>query len=149
VFENAHEDRGGVLLAVRIHSAAWTLFLGAILIVWLGVVGTLLVQRHRVDHWLNLLSALPGFALLSGYLLYPKLKFYEGGVEIPPTQDYSHARYLHWEQIERFTWEGDSLVLTGTSSLLAGGPVQGGTVSIPSAQRLAVEQVLDMKLVLR
>ena len=145
-----HKDRGRVLLAVRVHSLGWTVFLWAIVIIWLGLLVFVLLKR---DRWHPLVQVLPNFfafvVVIFGYLAHPRLKFYEAGVEIPPTRDQKGPRYLRWDQIERSSWDGDRLVLTGTNSMLAGGPVQGGTVRIPSAQHLAVGQVLSMRLPVR
>jgi hypothetical protein len=144
------KDRGRVLLAVRVHSLGWTLFLWAIVIVWLGLLVFAFLKRHSVGAVLRVLPNFLAFGLvIFGYLLHPRIKFYESGVEIPPTRDYNRARYLRWDQVERSSWDGDRLILTGTSSVLAGGPVLGGSVRIPSAQHLAVDQVLSMRLPVR
>jgi hypothetical protein len=150
MFERIHADRGRVLLAARIHSLGWTVFLWAVVVAWAGAVVLISLERHRLGRFVDVLPNLAAVVVvMSGYLFYPRIKFYEGGVEIPPSRDYSRARYLRWDQIERSSWDGDRLVLTGTISVLAGGPVQGGTVRIPSAQHLAVEQVLGLKLAAR
>jgi hypothetical protein len=143
MLERIHKDRGRVLLAIRIHSLGWTLFLWAVVVAWLGtvVVMSLLGQRlSRLSE--GLASGSACVMVMLRYLLYPRIKFYENGVEIPPTRDNDRSSYLRWDQIERSSWDGDRLVLTGTNSVLAGGPVQGGSVRIPSAQHLAVEQIL-------
>ena len=149
MFDKTHSDRGRVLLAVRIHSVGWTLLLWAVLIAWAGAVGVIFLHRPHLNRLGNLLSALPALGVLSSYLLYPRIKFYEGGIEIPPTRDNGRARYLRWDQIERSSWDGDRLLLTGTSSVLAGGPVQGGAIPIPCTQHPNVEQVLSTRLAIR
>jgi len=143
MFGRLHKHRGRVLLAIRIHSVWWTLFLWAAVVGWLGAVVTLSVLSPRWSRLAGILLNSSIFVfLLSRYLLYPRIKFYENGVEIPPTRDNDRSRYLRWDQIERSSWDGDRLVLTGTNSVLAGGPVQGGAIRIPSAQRVAVDQIL-------
>jgi hypothetical protein len=145
-----HKDRGKVLLAVRIHSLGWTVFLWAIVIVWLGLLAWSLLKGQSLRSLFQLLSNLFAFVVvIFGYLLHPRLKFYEAGVEIPPTRDQKGPRYLRWDQIERSSWDEDNLVLTGTNSVLAGGPVQGGTVRVPRGQHLAVDQVLGARLAVR
>jgi len=145
-----HKDRGKVLLAVRIHSVGWTVFLWAIVIVWLGLLAWGFLRGQSLRSLFQLLSNLFAFVVvIFGYLLHPRLKFYEAGVEIPPTRDQKGPRYLRWDQIERSSWDEDNLVLTGTNSVLAGGPVQGGTVRVPRGQHLAVDQVLGARLAVR
>jgi len=147
---DTHKDRGKVLLAVRVHSVAWTLFLWVVLIVWAGLLVLALLRSHGLGRFFRVLPALTAsFVAIAGYVLFPRIKFYEGGVEIPPTRDYNRVRYLRWDQIERSSWDGDRLILTGTNSVLAGGPVEGGTVRIPNTELLAVDRVLDTKLAVR
>lgn len=143
MFERIHKDRGPVLLAVRIHSKWWTLFLWAAVVGWLGAVVTLSALSPRWSRLAGVLINSSIFVfLMFRYLLYPRIKFYKNGVEIPPTRDSNRQVYLRWDQIERSSWDGDRLVLTGTNSVLAGGPVQGGAVRIPRTQHLAVDQIL-------
>ncbi len=142
-----HKERGRVLLAVRVRSMGWTLVLWVVVIGWAGLVGFVFLKPHTLGRLFQVLPNLAGSILaISAYLLYPRIKFYEGGVEIPPTQDYNRVRYLRWDQVERSSWDGDRLVLTGTSSVLAGGPVQGGAVRIPRSERLAVDPVVGVRL---
>jgi hypothetical protein len=116
-------------------------------IAWAGVLAFGFLSRHSLDRFvqMSLNSAGPLIAVFS-YLLYPRIRFYEAGVEIPPTREEKGPRYLRWDQIERSSWDGDRLVLTGTNSVLAGGPVQGASVRIPPSEHLAVDQVLGTKL---
>ena len=143
MFGRLHEDRGRVLLAVRIHSLGWTLLLWAAVVAWLGTVVAMSLLSQR---WSRLGGGLASgsacIIVLLRYLLYPSIKFYENGIQIPASRDNDRAAYLRWDQIERSSWDGNRLVLTGTSSMLAGGPVHGGSVRIPGNQRTAVEQIL-------
>ncbi len=142
-----HKDRGRVLLAVRVHSLGWTLFLWGIVIAWVGVIAFGFLKPHILDRPFQMFLNSVGLLIaVFSYILYPRIKFYEQGVEIPPTRDQKGPHYLRWDQIERSSWDGNRLILTGTSSVLAGGPVQGGSVRIPSAEHLAVDQVLGTKL---
>ena len=145
-----HRDRGRVLLAVRVRSKGWTLFLLVVVMGWAGLLAFVFLKPHTLGRLFQVLPNLAGSVLaISGYLLYPRIKFYEGGVEIPPTKDYNRVRYLRWDQVERSSWDGDHLILTGTSSVLAGGPVQGGVVRIPRSEHLAVDQVVGANLPVR
>jgi hypothetical protein len=142
-----HKDRGRVLLAVRIHSMGWTLFLWGFLAVWAVFVVFAFLKRQTMGVAFQVLpNFLTSVLLIFGYVLHPRMKFYEEGVEIPPSRDQQGPRYLRWDQIERSSWDGDRLILTGSSSVLAGGPVQGGSVRIPPSEYLAVEQILGTKL---
>lgn len=115
----------------------------AILAAEASAIATEWFLRHRVD-----LSLAPSMIVLLVYALYPRIKFFENGVRIPPDES-RKVRYFRWDQIERYSWDGDRLILTGTSSILFGGPVEGGQVRIPEGRRLAVEQVLSMKVAQR
>ena len=59
------------------------------------------------------------------FALYPRARFYKCGIE---------------------SWDGEKLVLSGTSSVLAGGPVEGDVLAIPAPKRGAVEQILTAKI---
>jgi hypothetical protein len=141
------KDRGRVLLAVRIHSLRFTVFLWGIVIVWASLLVFGFLKRNSMGLVLQVVpNFLTAVVVIFGYAVHPRIKFYEEGVEIPPTRDQQGPRYLRWDQIERSSWDGDRLVLIGTSSVLAGGPVPGGAVRIPSGEHLAVDQVLGTKL---
>lgn len=120
----------------------WTILACSLLAAWAGLV-VLSVLKPSAG---RLLRALPGFAgailSVSGYILYPRIKFYESGVEIPPTPYYNRGQFLAWSQIERYGWDGDLLVLTGTNSVLAGGPARGGSIRIAQRARSAVDQIV-------
>jgi len=133
-------DRGSLLLAVRVRSAQFVIAIWVLLA--LMVVVSFAQWRARGQFFGGALPA--GIAVLT-FALHPRIRLFDGGVEIPPTHD-QHMHYLKWEQVERYSWDGDRLILTGTSSVLGGGPAEGGSVRIPSARRAAVEQVLSMKV---
>jgi hypothetical protein len=118
---NTHKDRGRVLLTVRVHSVGWTLLLWVLLIVLVCLPVLALLKPHGWKLSLGLFSLL--FLYLSkvhDYLLYPRIKFQEGGVEIPTNRDCRHVRFMRWDQIHRWNWDGDRLILT------AGGTVGTG-----------------------
>ncbi len=92
------------------------------------------------------LSFLGIIAPLLTFALYPRARFYDGGIDIPPTANVARRRFLRWDQIERYSWDGDRLVLSGTGSVLAGGPVEGDVLAIPASKRGAVEQMLAAKM---
>ncbi|HEY7335377.1 MAG TPA: hypothetical protein VH639_10870 [Bryobacteraceae bacterium] len=137
-------ERGKLLLAVRIRSSGW-LFWGWIAIsAWVAIVIVEIVATRRPGPLFLFGAMLP----LLIRLLHPRLRFFENGVEmpIPPGERGKGAiRFLPWQQIERSDWDRDRLTLVGTQSILAGGPVEGGTVSISPKDRLRVEQILAAK----
>ena len=51
-----------------------------------------------------------------------------------------------WEQIERYRFEGDLLILTGTDSILKGGPVKGGVFHLRRDARSQLEPILEQHL---
>lgn len=79
------------------------------------------------------------------YVLYPRVRFFEGGVEFPPAAPHPR-RFLRWDQIDRYSWDGDKLILSGTGSVLSGGPVEGDVFAIPASKRRAVERILAIKM---
>jgi len=142
---NTHKDRGRVLLAVRVHSPGWTLFRWVVLACFVGLALALvlLLKPHRWKNFLSPLSLAFSYLSLTGdYLFYPRIKFQEGGVEIPPNRDYRRVRFMRWNQIHRWSWDGDFLILTGAN-------FQGGAVRIPGTERLAVDQLMGTKLAVR
>ena len=46
---------------------------------------------------------------------------------------------MRWDQIRRWSWDGDLLILSGAQ-------LRGGTVRIPGTERLAVDQLMGTKL---
>ena len=111
------------------------------------MVGVSLVEWSINREFLSttLGGALPVAGAVLIFELQPRVRFFDGGVEIPPTPD-QKKRFLSWPQVERYSWDGDTLILTGTRSVLAGGPAQGGSVRIPRGRREAVEQILSKKV---
>ena len=99
------------------------------------------MKRHTV-RWSYLALLLP----FLGHLLYPRIKFYQNGVEIPPTENCNRRRFLRWDQVVRHSWDEDRLVITGTTSMLSGGPVEGDQVRIPPPKQREVGQILALKL---
>jgi len=141
---NTRKDRGRVLLAVRVHSSRWTLFLWiASIVVICLMVSLLLLKPHG---WKRAFPGIP-FTLfylsqIHDYLFHPWIKFREDGVEIPPNRDWRRVRFMRWSQIHRWSWDGDLLILTGAHS-------QGGAVRISETERPAVEQLIGTRLVVR
>lgn len=136
-------DRGSLLLAVRVRSARFEIAAWVFVALVVGVsLAVSLVQWSRSGQFS---AAALGSALSTGGLvtlaLHPRIRFCDGGVEIPPTHD-QQLHYIKWEQVERHSWNGDTLILTGTNSMLAGGPAQGGSARIPPGHREAIEQIV-------
>jgi hypothetical protein len=135
------QKRGKLLLAVMIRSTKWLILIWSVLVAYLVLVTVELVWKGKG----RVLSYLGVVAPLLTYVLFPRVRFFEGGVEIPPTENLNRRRFLRWDQIDRYSWDGDKLVLCGTTSVLAGGPVEGDILSIPPSKRGALEQILAMK----
>ena len=129
--------------------------MGAGLILWASLIAYAVLKPSTG----GLVILVGTLAILAGVILrlfHKRIKFYEEGVEIPPDRyalvplwDSPGPRYLRWDQIASSTWDGDRLLLTGAGSMPAEGPVQGGAVPIPSAQRQAVDQVLSARMPVR
>ncbi len=137
---NSHQERGRVILAVRVHSVARTLFwwVFSILLASLTALGLMLKPLR----WNSLQAVCILLSRIGDILFHPWIKFQEGGVEIPVNRDSGRVRFMRCNQLRRWSWDGDLLILTGTHS-------QGGAVRIPEAERLAVEQVLSTNLAVR
>jgi hypothetical protein len=86
-----------------------------------------------------------GLGLLT-YALHPRIRFFDGGVEIPAAATGEKLHFLTWQQVDRYRWDGTTLVIIGTNSVLSGGPAIGGSARIPVSQRGAVEQILAARV---
>jgi hypothetical protein len=141
---NTREDRGLVLLAVRVHSARWTVFLWVVSIVLVCLMGSIMLLKPH--GWRTSFPSIPFILLylsqIHDYLFYPRIEFRESGVEIPANRDCRRVRFMRWSQIHRWSWDGDLLILTGAHS-------QGGAVRIPGTERLAVERLMTTRLTVR
>jgi hypothetical protein len=82
------------------------------------------------------------FAGVVATTLRRTVRIYENGMWVPAAQDKTPARFLVWSQIDRFQFEGDSLYLAGTQSMLNGGPVQSATILVPQNDQAQVMSVL-------
>jgi hypothetical protein len=135
------KERGELLLAVRIRSNKWLILGWAAIAAYVAItIVELTIVRKPNFSFIALI-----FPILA-YVLHPRVRFFEGGVEIPPTENYNRLRFLRWDQIERYSWDGDRLILAGTQAVLSGGPVDGDTLLISPAKRPAVEQLLTQKM---
>ena len=144
VMPPAGEERGTLLLGVMIHSTRWMLLAWSAIVACAAIGVFQALSKHELE-WTFFLVLAP----LLVHVLYPRVRFYEGGVEIPPTHKSGCVRFLPWSQVERYSWDGDTLVLVGTTSVLSGGPAQGDTLNIPPSKHLPVEQVLSTKVARR
>ena len=114
--------------------------LWAVVALWLLAAALDYMKRHT----LRVVNLFPWPLLV--YLLFPRIKFYQNGVLIPPTENYYPRRFLRWDQVVRYSWDEDRLVITGTTSMLSGGPVEGDRVRIPPSKQREVDQILALKL---
>ena len=132
-----------MLLVVRVHSVARTRFwwVTTIVLVCLTALGLML----KPIRWISLQAVcilLLYLSRIGDILFHPWIKFQEGGVEIPVNRDSGRVLFMRWNQLRRWSWDGDLLILTGAGS-------QGGAVRIPEAARCEVEQVLSTRLTVR
>jgi hypothetical protein len=135
------EQRGKLLLTVMVRSTKWLILIWSVIVGYVVIFVTTSIVQGRIVGG-GFIGAI--FPLLT-YVLYPRLRFFDGGVEIPSIGN-NRRRFLRWEQIDRYSWDGDKLVLSGTNAVLAGGPAEGDVVSIPASKRGAVEQILAVKV---
>jgi hypothetical protein len=135
------QQRGKLLLAVMIRSTKWLILIWSLLGAYLILIAVELIRKGKT----HALSYLGIIGPLLTFALYPRARFFEGGVEIPPTY-LNQRHFLRWDQIDRYSWDGAKLVLSGMTSVLAGGPVEGDVLAIPTSKRGAVEQILAMKM---
>ena len=97
-------------------------------------------KEHRSD-W-GMLIFFAGYGL--SFLWNRKVEFYENGMQFPQQQG-GGPRFIAWPQIQRFYWDDDVLTIVPASSVLSNGggvPVLGGSVRIPMARRVQVENLL-------
>jgi hypothetical protein len=134
-------QRGKPLLAVMIRSTKWLIAIWSVIVAYLILVAVEIALKGKA-HALDFLGVV---AVLLTYVLHPRVRFFEGGVEFPPAAPHPR-RFLRWDQIDRHSWDGDRLILSGTTSVLGGGPVEGDAFAIPASRRRAVEQILAMKM---
>ena len=71
------------------------------------------------------------------------VKFHENGVALPPDENRkAKARFLRWEQIARYHFDGAMLDLEGATDTLKGGPVPGATMKVPTQHQALVMSIL-------
>ena len=92
--------------------------------------------------WDTLFIVAPLVLLIVFSAIVKPLKFYERGILLADSEQKDRRHFVHWEQIERYYWDGDRLYLVGTASTLKGGPVAGGDFVIPKSQQPEVYGVL-------
>jgi len=142
----ANQQRGALLLAVWPRWAAWqvaaliALMATVVFVVWRWAFGG---STHPVSDWGYLLFWICYFLV---FALPSPLRFYEKGVWYNQSPVSMQARFVPWEQIERYRFEGDLLILTGTDSILKGGPVRGGVFHLRRDARGQLEPILEQHL---
>jgi len=98
---------------------------------------------HPFSHWGQLLFWIGYFTLFA----FPRpLRFYENGVWYSQVPSSIRAGFVVWDQLDRYRFEGDILILTGTDSTLKGGPVHGGVFHLRPGARIRVEPILARHL---
>ncbi len=136
-------DRGRLLVSFRrpFDRAAWT-SIGALSALLAALEVSRRFQRSRGNllHWIWPLLPL---ALALVQLFWRTVKFYENGVALPPDEGRkAKARFLKWEQIARYHFDGSTLDLEGTTDTLKGGPVQGAKLKVPTQHQPLVLSIL-------
>lgn len=121
--------------------AAFVAFGAAVVfVIWTVVTA---VPGHPFSHWGQLVFWIGYFTLFA----FPRpLRFYENGVWYTQLPDSIRSGFIVWDQLERYRFEGDILILTGTDSTLKGGPVRGGVFHLRPDARLRVEPILAQHL---
>lgn len=101
-------------------------------------------RGHLVSHWDwgQILFWISYFTL---FVVPRPLRFYENGVwytQVPSMR----SGFIVWDQLDRYQFERDILILTGTDSTLKGGPVRGGVFHLRPNARIRVEPILAQHL---
>ena len=143
----ANQQRGALL------GAAWPRWAASQVAALMAVAATVVfvvwswASSHPHPHWGYTICLLYWIGYFAEFALLRPLRFYEKGVwytqspvSIPP------ARFVPWEQIERYRFEGDLLVLIGTDSTLKGGPIRGGVFHLRRDARSQLEPILEQHL---
>jgi hypothetical protein len=139
--------RGALLLKVWPRWAFWqigALFAFALAVVfWVWRLVLALSGGHPSLSFGQLFFWIVYFAL---FALPRPLRLYENGVWYTQVPDSIRSGFVTWEQLDRYRFEGDILVLTGTNSTLKGGPVPGCVLRLRADARLRVEPILAQHL---
>jgi hypothetical protein len=136
-------DRGTLILSFRLpfDGSAWR----SLLVVAGAWAAFELPRRSWRSHWSEWALMWPLLTLVVALLQIFRrtVKFYSNGVYLPPDDGRKiKARFLKWVQIERFSFDGDMLDLTGTGDTLKGGPVIGATLKVPAGYQAQVMSLL-------
>jgi hypothetical protein len=119
--------------------------------IWAGVAiilaASFAYQGHR-EHRLDWGTVIFFVGCCLSFLLSRKVIFYKNGIYFPQDPTGTRARFIAWQQIERFHWDGDVLTVVPALSLLGGagsfsGPNTGGSVRVPTGRRVQVENLLS------
>jgi len=100
-------------------------------------------KEHRSD-W-GMLIFFVGYGL--SFLLNRKVDVYENGIHFPQEPSGGQTPFIAWPQIQRCYWDDDVLTIVPASSVLSSGggggvPLLGGSVRVPMARRVQVENLL-------
>jgi hypothetical protein len=138
-----HAERGKLLFRVaaekRPERNIW-----AIVGVALAMVYTYEAYKEHRSDW-GMVIFFAGYGL--SFLLSRKVEFYENGVHFPQEPSGGRARFIAWPQIQRFHWDDDVLTIAPAAAVLSSGgggvPLLGGSVRIPMARRVQVENLMS------
>ncbi len=139
-----HTERGKLLFRVTAEHQRqrliWLLIAAAMAV----LLGLTIYEKHRPD-WGGVIF-FTGYAIT--FAMARKVAFYENGVHFPQEPSGGRGRFISWQQVERFYWDGDVLTIVPNAALLTSGggniglPPLGGSVRIPMARHVEVVNLL-------
>jgi hypothetical protein len=93
---------------------------------WVGL-GILAVSSYAFNGYSHhrgptaiLLAVILGSAPFFLRFMSAKIAFFENGIDLPKHSSGAPPRFVSWQEIERFHWDGDLLTLVPVSSLMNG-----------------------------
>jgi hypothetical protein len=140
-----HAERGRLLFRTRSLHRRGNYVVQALALV---AAAPWVVEAYRHGWQADKLIMAAIYALMFGSVALLGLRqvaFYENGIYFPQEPSGSKPRFVPWNSIERYHWEGDVLtVVPGISVLSTGGgePLTGGSVKISLEHRAEVERLL-------
>ena len=113
----------------------------------LAAASVVFVVGHSVTatapHSFSQLGQLVFWIVYCGFFACPRpLRLYENGIWYARDNIPTRAVFVAWQQLDRYHFEGDVLILTGTESTLKGGPVQGGVFRLREDGRVRAGPIL-------
>lgn len=140
-----HEERGALLFRAA-NASPWRSI--AVALGWIAV--SLLWAVDSARHGWDAMDVTVGVIYAGICIVYAVrsvrgVVFYEKGIYFPDEPSGARARFIPWNAVERFHWDGDILTLVPQTSILATGgatPLAGGSVKAPPERRVEIERLL-------